>query len=113
MKFTLRHRILLLPAVSALGAVVVISATVAQGRAVQSRLHQIETGYTPSVELSHELEIKLERLQRTLQDAVAASDAGALAASDSVAAAFRDDLRAARDNPVIDAQARRRGPLER
>ena len=102
MKFTLRHRILLLPAVSALGAVVVISATATLGRGVQSRLQQIEAGYTPSVELSHELEIELERLQRSLQDAVAASDPAALAVSDSVAARFREDLRAVRDNPVID-----------
>jgi methyl-accepting chemotaxis protein len=102
MRITLGNRIRLLPLVSAIGAMFVIGVTVLLGQRVQSRLTAIETGYSPSVELSRDLVATLERLQRSFQNAVAASDASALSESDSVAAHFRTALETAKSNPVLD-----------
>jgi methyl-accepting chemotaxis protein len=102
MRLTLASRIRLLPVVSAVGAVAVVAVTVGLGLRVQSRLNAIETGYTPSVELSRGLELTLERLQRSLQDAVAASDASALSAADTLVARFDEAITSARSNTVFD-----------
>src|SRR5262249_3950103 len=53
----------------------------------------------------HELQGALARLQRGLQDAVAAQDEDQLRTADSVAAAFRSALAAGSQNPVLDAAA--------
>ena len=95
------HRIWLLPALAAaaLGLVLALGAAFG-GRNVRT-LTQIEQGYYPAVELRHALQSDLVTLQRTLQDAVAASDADALGAADTLATAFRGRLAAARSNPVL------------
>ena len=101
------HRIWLLPALAAaaLGLVLALGAALG-GRNVRT-LTQIERGYYPAVELRHALQADLVALQRTLQDAAAASDGDALSGADSLASTFRGRLAAARSNPVL-----QRGDLE-
>ena len=102
MNLSLGNRIRLLPLVSAVGAVLVVATTLLLGQQVQSRLHAIEVGYTPSVEFSRSMVISLEKVQRSLQDAVAASDLEALTTTDSIAGEVRASLAAVAQNPVLE-----------
>ena len=99
------HKIWLLPiaALIALGLVLWMSA--AMGSRNTRALLELERGHYPALELRHELQGALLRLQRGLQDAVAAQDEEQLTTADSVAAAFRNALAAAHTNPVLDARA--------
>jgi methyl-accepting chemotaxis protein len=102
MAFTLsfRQKILLLPALTAVGAALTVCLTIGFGRGSQRELALIQTGYSPSLELSQTLEGRLSALQRSLQDAVAASDEGSLVKSDSIAKSITALLAGARGNPV-------------
>ena len=102
MSYTLsfRQKILLLPTLTAIGAALTVFLTIGFGRGSQRELALIQTGYSPSLELSQTLEARLAALQRSLQDAVAASDEGALVKSDSVAKSITGLLASARGNPV-------------
>ncbi len=91
----------LLPLLSAAGFVLSLVTGVAVGQRRQTLLTQIHEGYYPSVELARDLEADLSRIQRALQDAVAASEAGKLGETDALRDAFLSRLQAAAANPVI------------
>jgi len=99
------HKIWLLPAAALLALGVVLWMSAAMGSRNTRALLELERGHYPALELRHDLQGSLTRLQRGLQDAVAAQDEDQLTSADSVADAFRGALAAARTNPVLDAAA--------
>ena len=99
------HKIWLLPAAALLALGVVLWMSAAMGSRNTRALLELQRGHYPALELRHELQGALMRLQRGLQDAVAAQDEDQLTTADSVAGAFRNALAAARTNPVLDAAA--------
>jgi methyl-accepting chemotaxis protein len=101
------HKIAILPVGAGLGVCAILAVVVLSGRATQRELQLIETGYSPSLELSRTLEQQLSSLQRSLQDAVAASNEYAVADADTLAAAFRSRLEAGRVIPTVDAREAR------
>jgi methyl-accepting chemotaxis protein len=103
LQLSFRHKILLLPALTALGAALTVCITIGFGRRSERELVRIEKGYSPSLELSQTLEGALSALQRTLQDGVAASDETALAKADSLAGSITSRLGEAKSNPVRSA----------
>jgi len=96
----LRTRILALPAVAAVGFVITLAVTVGFGRRAQQQQRLVESSYSPSLAHSQRLEGSLDAFQRSLQDAVGASDAAAVGASDSLVAAFNASLDSLRQLPV-------------
>jgi len=101
MNLKFRHKIILLPAIAAAGAVISLLVTMTFGTRTQRELELVENGYAPSLQMSRGLESSLSALQRKLQDAVAASDETGLGGADSVAAAIRSSLDSAKSNPVL------------
>ena len=94
-------KVQLLPqlAAAALGTILLVN--VLFGMINERRSARVQSGYYPSLETSRTLQETLFRIQRSLQDAVAASDADALAASDSLRDVFTTTVDAARSNAVI------------
>jgi methyl-accepting chemotaxis protein len=103
MNWKFAHKIWLLPGGALLALGLVLWMAAAMGGRNARALGELERGHYPALELRHDLQGALTRLQRGLQDAVAASDADQLATADSAASAFRDALTGARTNPVLDA----------
>ena len=95
----LSHKVGLLPAVSALGAVFIIATITILGTRTSGQLEEIEEGLYPSVELSRDLEALMTRTQRTLQDAVAAGDAEQLKDADVLAAEIDGQIDSAIESP--------------
>ena len=102
-KLKFAHKIWLLPALSAAALGLVLTAVAVLGRSNTRALAGIQAGYYPAVELRHALQGSLGALQRSLQDAVAASDFDGLRGSDTLADDFRRTLVAGRTNPVVPA----------
>lgn len=101
--FTFRRKMLLLPALAAVGGAGVLLTTVLLTRAVKHEIKQIETGYSTSLESSRDLELQLGQVQRALQDAVAAAESSALRMADSLSDAFRASLNATRSVALIES----------
>jgi len=95
-------KVLVLPALAALGFVGVLLATVVAGAGAHARLESIERGYAPALELSQSLERTLASIQRTLQDAVAAANLLGLEEADRLRDEFDAGVAAGLDNPVLD-----------
>jgi len=85
---SLRARILGLPAVAAIGFLLTLAVTVGFGRRALLQQRLVESAYSVSLAHSQRLEATLSSFQRTLQDAVGASDSAAVGASDSLVASF-------------------------
>src|SRR5262245_9020714 len=90
-------------AIAALALLVVVVVSTVTASQVTDDLLSIRDQYLPKVGLRPRLETHLERVGRSLQDAVAASDADLLAVARTEAAAFRTDLNAA--GTAIDPRA--------
>ena len=99
-KLDIRHKLLLLPALAALGFVIVLVLTFAYGRHTSEHLELVQNGYYPSVEASGAMRDTLESIQRTMQDAVAATNAAGLDQADRLRLDFLRRLDAQRTNPV-------------
>ncbi len=100
---TLRAKILALPVVAAIGFLLTLGTTLVLGRRAQSELTTIRQEYSPALEQSSEQLDMLEAYQRTLRDAVAASDGPAIVNADSLTTRFAmvsDSLAA---NPSADS----------
>ncbi len=95
----LKYKILGGPVLAAIGSMAVLAIVIGTGRTSSGNLELIELGYNPSLDMSRTLEGTLGQIQRSLQDAVAASDTDGMAAADSVAEAFRARLAEARTLP--------------
>jgi methyl-accepting chemotaxis protein len=93
-----RTRVLLLPIVAALSFALVLVVTQYLGHQNGSVLSRIRSGYVPSLLLSRDLRFAMERVERTLQDAVAAEDTDALARADAIAKQLDGDIARALQN---------------
>ncbi|HEX7488888.1 MAG TPA: methyl-accepting chemotaxis protein [Anaeromyxobacteraceae bacterium] len=104
-----KQKLLLLP-VTATVALLAVAATyqVLAGR-TNAVLHELETRLVPAVALSRDLQDLLERLQRSLQDGVAAEDREALADTARVRDAFLARLE---EGGETDADANLAGAIE-
>ena len=100
---TFSAKILALPLVAALGFLVTLGVTVGLGRKAQHELVMIETGYSPALELSRNLEIKLESYHRALRDATGASDTAAVTAADTLVKSFAATATLLMRDPVMDS----------
>ena len=98
---TFAHRIGILPVVAGAGFLLILLVTLVLGRRSAASLARIEAGYVPSLETSRDLEDVLAKLQRSLQDAVAAKDSGMLADGATLRDLFVAKLDSARTNPVL------------
>jgi methyl-accepting chemotaxis protein len=100
-RLSFAHKVWLLPAVTAAGFLVILVMAVALGRGSMQRLRTIESGYAPAIATSRELERGLASLQRKLQDAVSAKDAGMLTDAAALSGEFRARVDSSRTNPVL------------
>lgn len=98
-----RNRVLLLPLLAALSFVITFFVDSHLASQDAEVLATIQNGYVPEVTLSHDLRRTIERIQRTLQDAVAAEDLDALTRADALKAHFDEQLDAGRALPVASA----------
>jgi methyl-accepting chemotaxis protein len=105
LRFT--HRMLLMPLLAAFGLLVILAASWMLGGRTAGVLTDIQKGYSPALEIARDLEDSLAAIQRALQDAVAARDAGLLADADKQRDAFVAALRKAEANAAIPAGDRR------
>jgi methyl-accepting chemotaxis protein len=103
MQLTLRTKIILLPALAGVVGLLMLGAALVFGRRSQRELATLEQGHYAALEADRGAEADLQRLQRILQDAAAASDTAALSTADSAAAAMRQHLAAAKRNPTATA----------
>ena len=102
---TFKTKILALPLVAALGFLVTLGVTVGLGRKAQAHLVMIETGYSPALDASRALEVKLGAYHRALRDAVGVSDTGAISAADTLVKAFAATADSLKHNPVMDEES--------
>ncbi len=103
-----RFKLFALPVVATLAFLLILAVTLWLGRRNDQSLALIEAGHYPAVELNRELEQTLVRIQRGLQDAVAAKDLAGLIATETHRDHFLARLEEARGNPVLEP-----GQLER
>ena len=101
-RLTFKQKLLAGPAIIAALAFVVSVMVVGTGSRTSGTLVRIESGYFPSLELSRDLEVALGGVQRSLQDAVAASDPDGLAVADALAEDFGVRVASQADNPALD-----------
>jgi len=95
-RFTFRAKLTLVVGVAAAAILIIIVASALLSGQVESKLEAIQLRQLPRLELGPRLERRLEALQRTLQDAVAAHDSDAIASADALQAQLLEELAAAR-----------------
>src|SRR5687767_8029333 len=100
---TVRAKIVLLPTLAGVSAVLVLAATFFFGRRTQGDFVTLERGHYAALDQSRAAEADLTVLQRVMQDAVAASDASALSGADSVAGILRGRLESSKANATVKA----------
>jgi len=100
---SLRSKILALPIVATLGFVTTLATSVVLGRKAQGDLTRIEKQASPALELSRRLESRLELYQRSLRDAVGASDTLSVIAADTLTRSFALLADSLASNPAADA----------
>jgi methyl-accepting chemotaxis protein len=100
---TFTQKISSLPMVAAVGFLLILVVAQILGSRTSRQLQLIDQGYSPSLELSRDLNGMLTDIQRKLQDAVMEEDPDALTEADALESAFLAHLEASRDNPVLDA----------
>lgn len=98
----IKYKLLLMPAFATIGFLVVLAVSIYVNRSTERELVLVQTGYYPSVDLSRDVEEKLSKLQRGLQDAVAASNASALDDTDKIKADLVARIEGGKSNPVLD-----------
>jgi len=100
----LRTKLMLLPGLASLGLLLALATAWGFGRQNLNLINRIQTGYLPAAQVSRSMVESLEKIQRSLQDAVTAQDLDMLAAADQEHARFNALLEQARTNPVMDAK---------
>ncbi|MGZ8414708.1 MAG: HAMP domain-containing protein, partial [Gemmatirosa sp.] len=108
LQLSVRAKILALPTLAGISALVALGTAVYFGHRTQNDLALMERGYYAALDQSRAAEADLTAIQRGLQDAVAASDSSALAGTDSLASRLRGRLLEAKANPVATADAQDR-----
>src|SRR5580765_4630615 len=101
-KLKFQHKMLISPALAILAFGLVLGITLIFGSRSISQMQQVEAGYYPSVEMSRDLEDDLSKIQRGLQDAVAAKNSEALNETDALKEQFLQRLQKGQSNPVLD-----------
>jgi len=96
-----RFKLLLLPAVAAIGFLLTLLVTMVSGGRTAEKLRLAETGHGPSLEMSRNLEETLSRIQRALQDAVASSNREFIDDVDPLKQEFLKTLALGKTNPVV------------
>jgi methyl-accepting chemotaxis protein len=86
------HKIALMPVLALIGFVVVLVISQQLSSESSDRLRLIQQEYLPAVQASRDLQEALTNIQRGLQDAVAANDAGMLAEADTQSERFQSIL---------------------
>ena len=100
---TLRFKILALPIVATLGYMATLGTTIVLGRRAQAELTRIEKEASPALEASRRMEARLELYQRSLRDAVAASDTLSITAADTLTGSFTALADTLARNPAANA----------
>jgi methyl-accepting chemotaxis protein len=93
-------KLLLLPTIAAVGLLTSLALTAWLGQRNRELIDRVERGYYPSFELGLELQDLLGRIQKGLQDAVAAGEASGLDDTDQLRDEALTKLSAARANPT-------------
>jgi len=103
-----RHKLLLLPALAAVGFLVVLFVSVVFNVRNARRLDLIERGYYPATRDAEQLNQQLIAIQRAFQDAVAAQSASEVEAIDALHAKALQQIDATASNPVIPPEQRQK-----
>jgi methyl-accepting chemotaxis protein len=104
-KLKLSHKIGLLPAVGALGTLAALAILIVLGGRTGRQLAEIQEGLYPSVETSRNVESLMTGIQRSFQDAVAASNEEQLLVSDSLYEEVRKAFASAKGSDWVDHSA--------
>ncbi|HEY8924391.1 MAG TPA: response regulator [Polyangia bacterium] len=96
MGLTFRGKLIAIVAVAATAFLVLISTGAMLSNQVEGALLDVQQRYLPRMEIGPRLESRFEKLQRGLQDAVAAHDADALAATHDLETALLEEIAGAR-----------------
>jgi methyl-accepting chemotaxis protein len=97
-----QRKILFLPRIAAAAMTLMLVMTVAFGAAGMRSAQRIQRGHYPSVTLSRDLREGLARIQRRLQDGVAARDLEPIGEADAIRDSLLAAMDAARGNPQIE-----------
>lgn len=92
MKFNFRTKLAAIAGTTAIGFLALIAANFLITRRVEGQLDTIHGRYIPLIELGPKLEAKFARINRGLQDAVAAHDREALEATSALKSQFLEEL---------------------
>ena len=103
-KMSFRFKLLSLPVIATLSFLVVIGVSLILGNRSAALLSEIENGHYPAVELNRDLEETLSLIQRGLQDAVSAEDAGKLGAIEALRDQFLAQIEEIRKLSVVDVE---------
>jgi len=109
---TFRGKLIAIVAVAAAAFLVLILTGAMLSKQVEGALLDVQQRYLPRMEIGPRLESRFEKLQRGLQDAVAAHDADALAATHDLEAALLEEILAARGAITTGEAAVLRGAVE-
>jgi methyl-accepting chemotaxis protein len=101
----LSHKIGLLPAVGGLGTLAALAILLILGGRTARQLEEIQEGLYPSVEASRNVESLMTGIQRSFQDAVAASNEDQLFVSDSLFEEVRKHFASLKESPWVDQAA--------
>ena len=104
-KLSFRFKLLSLPVIATLSFLVVIGVSLILGNRSAALLSEIEDGHYPAVALNRDLEDTLSEVQRGLQDAVAAEDAGKLGSIDALRDQFLAQIANVRELSVVEEQS--------
>ena len=100
----LMYKINLMPALSAVGPLVVLMVAWNAGNTSKDLLTKVETGYFPALEMSRNLSQTLLGIQRSLLDASTSADEDKLGDADELKVTFLEEIRAGRGNITIKSE---------
>ncbi|MBT8207273.1 MAG: hypothetical protein KJO18_03275, partial [Acidimicrobiia bacterium] len=101
-RLQLRHRMLLLPLAAALGFLAVLYFVSTSGRNYDSVISQIESGYFPALQLSHDLEGSLATIRQGFDEAAVALSTEVLDENDARRQQMLATLTAGQSNSTLD-----------
>src|SRR3954468_7551987 len=112
MRLTFRAKLTVIVGVAAVAFVITIVSSAWLSRRVEDLMADVELRQLPRLEIGPRLEHRLEQLQRSFQDAVAARDVEALGGTRQIEAQLLDEILAARGVVTPGEAAVLRGAVE-
>jgi len=97
-------KIISMPLVAAVGFVLILLSTLSANQHSRSIFDEIGNGYFPALQIFQDTGFKLEKLQRTLQDAVSASDTGLLTQAEELRDEIVNNFKKAEDIGTMNQQ---------